>query len=618
MGGDRPGGRGCGGGALPLAVLADVGAPGEGAPGGGVTSPPPSDAPAAARENDQLAGRASDGGALPLAASPDLGLPGGGARGGGAARPTAQDDGAAAWGGGRLGGRNGDGGALPLAVPADVGVPGGGAPGGTAARRTPQDNGAAARGGGRLGGGVGDGGALFSARPADVGEAGGAGLVDDTALAQAAANDNARPFGGERDNESSPDRLVAHLRRVVPLPFVRKVRLHMDSCPGTNKSQFFYGGIGLMLATGLLDCAMVVYMVVGHTKFGPDLVARQIAGRYNTQDTFNHGQLVEHISKYATSGAYDEKMLRTWKLGTQELFAPIAHIMSYRCMVLLADDGKIRLDPVAPPADFEPFPDGGNVFHDADLMRECEGVAERRLRTVVFPSLRRKTYRGVGERAVPHLSDAPVGSSLLPASVGSCRAVRLFTRRSVSDKFWREQARWMRDPSLQAVNAALAAVDQYASHPEMRKEAYGSKAKDISDQYAKFVPPEFVPDRYLLPDRGCTGTMTQTTLGTPGMQAAPRNATHTSGNNTGRTAAPVSAQSLQKCGKVRWSGAAHAQPLASALLAPPFNGVLPRKAADWETLVTEMPAPGSGLVWDVLTLKRHAKVLAKKRPDIAG
>lgn len=482
VGGDRPGGRGCGGEALPLAVLADVGAPGEGAPGGGVTSPPPSDALAAARENDQLAGRAGDGSALPLAASPDLGLPGEGARGGGAARPTAQDDGAAAWGGGRLGGRNGDGGALPLAVPADVvvpgggarggatarlspqdggaaarggsrlggcvgeggalplaapadvGVPGGGAPGGTAARRTPQDNGAAARGGGRRGDGVGDGGALFSARPADVGEAGGASLVDDTALAQAAANDNARPFGGERDNESSPDRLVAHLRRVVPLPFVRKVRLHMDSCPGTNKSQFFYGGIGLMLATGLLDCAMVVYMVVGHTKFGPDPVARHIAGRYNTQDTFNHGQLVEHISKYVTSGAYDEKMLRTWKLGTQELFARIAHIMSYRCMVLLADDGKIRLDPVAPPADFEPFPDCGNVFHDADLMRECEGVAERRLRTVVFPSLRRKTYRGVGERAVPHLSDAPVGSSLLPASVGSCRAVRLFTRRSVSDK----------------------------------------------------------------------------------------------------------------------------------------------------------------------------------------
>ena len=31
-------------------------------------------------------------------------------------------------------------------------------------------------------------------------------------------------------------------RSSVPLPLVRKLRLHMDSCPGTNKSQFFNGG----------------------------------------------------------------------------------------------------------------------------------------------------------------------------------------------------------------------------------------------------------------------------------------------------------------------------------------------------------------------------------------
>lgn len=104
-------------------------------------------------------------------------------------------------------------------------------------------------------------------------------------------------------------RAEAQLRKSVPLPLVWKLRMHMDSCPGTNKSQFFYGGLGLILASGPLDCVMVVYMVVGHTKSGPDLVARQIAGRYNTSDTFNDGQLVKHISSYATCGAYDDSLL---------------------------------------------------------------------------------------------------------------------------------------------------------------------------------------------------------------------------------------------------------------------------------------------------------------------
>lgn len=227
---------------------------------------------------------------------------------------------------------------------------------------------------------------------------------------------------------------MAHLRRVVPLPVVRNLRLHMDSCPGRNKSKFFYGGIGHMLSTGWLDCAMVMYMVAGHTKFGPDLVARQIAGRYHTRDTFNHVQLVAHIPKYTTSGTYDETMLQTWKLGTQELFAPIAHLMSYRCFVMHAADGNICMDPAAPPVDFEPFPDGGNVLRDADRMAACERAAERRLRTVVVPSLREGKYRGVGQRAVPQHSDGSAGSSLLPKSVASCLTVRLFTRRSVSDK----------------------------------------------------------------------------------------------------------------------------------------------------------------------------------------
>lgn len=62
----------------------------------------------------------------------------------------------------------------------------------------------------------------------------------------------------------------------------------------------------------------------------------------------------------------------------------------------------------------------------------------------------------------------------------------------------------MKGSSLQAVNAALPAVQPYLMHSELRKEAYGAKAKGLSEQYANYVPPEAVPDRYDLPGGGHT------------------------------------------------------------------------------------------------------------------
>jgi len=111
-------------------------------------------------------------------------------------------------------------------------------------------------------------------------------------------------------SDVAPD-VLSRERRVVPLPFVRKLRLQMDSCPGTNKFQVFYGGLGFRLTTAVLDCAMVVYMVVGHTKFGPDLEARQVAGTYNQSDCFNHAQLLNLMLPHATAGVYDDHVLQT-------------------------------------------------------------------------------------------------------------------------------------------------------------------------------------------------------------------------------------------------------------------------------------------------------------------
>lgn len=216
-------------------------------------------------------------------------------------------------------------------------------------------------------------------------------------------------------------------RSSVPLPLAHKLRLYMDSCPGTNKSQFFYGGLGLMLAVDLLDCAMVLYMVVGHTKFGPDLVARHVAGSFNKADCFNHGQLVALMRPYTSAGAYDGKRLHTWKNGTQDLFSPIDHIMSYRNFLLLADDGGINLTAVDKlPDGFEPFDDTGPVYLDEDLQRECKHAAYRGLRRKVLPELRAYMYKGSARRVCPsavgwrrtriffpHVSEAAVRSVCL-------------------------------------------------------------------------------------------------------------------------------------------------------------------------------------------------------------
>jgi len=70
----------------------------------------------------------------------------------------------------------------------------------------------------------------------------------------------------------------------LPLePFVRNLLLQMDNCGATNKSQCF-GGLGVLLLLGILDSIEYPFIVVGHTKFNPDVIFRHIAGKYNVND----------------------------------------------------------------------------------------------------------------------------------------------------------------------------------------------------------------------------------------------------------------------------------------------------------------------------------------------
>lgn len=70
--------------------------------------------------------------------------------------------------------------------------------------------------------------------------------------------------------------------------------------------------------------------------------------------------------------------------------------------------------------------------------------------------------------------------------------------------------------------------------------------------------------------------------------------------------------------EVRRSEAAHGDSLVRALLSPPFNDHLPEKLPGWESLVNMMPKTADGQAWNLQTLKRHAKRLAKKMQDIVA
>ena len=427
------------------------------------------------------------------------------------------------------------------------------------------------------------------------------------------------PVDSDLSGYSSPS-----LRSTVPLPFVRKMRLHMDSCPSTNKSQFFFGGLGMLLACGILDFAQVLYMVVGHTKFGPDLVARSLAGAFNRSDVYNHGQLVRLFRAYGTAGAYDETILRTWKEATKTIFSPIFHIMPYRCILLLADDGEVSLgSPAKPPTNFDPFPDAGPLFGDDILKRECTKAAARGLKSSVFPDLERGAYRGVGRDAVGNLSDA-TNSMLLPSAVSSYHRVRLFTRRSIADPFWREQLGWMTANTAEQVNSVLDNIKPYGM--EQSKLPYGAKADSVAKMYEKFVPRRFVPDTYALSGAGTSGmaraVWKQTSLAPtiteqstkPGVAMDETRADgHPRGGDGGRADDGCLAPGRAK--RMRWVKLLHAKPLEDNLLAAPYSGQLPRALKDWKDIAAMMPKEGS-LEWESATLKRHGRAIAKTRENL--
>lgn len=298
-----------------------------------------------------------------------------------------------------------------------------------------------------------------------------------------------------------------------PHPFIRHVRHILDNCTGTNKSQFVKGTISITLALGILDAFAPYYGVVGHTKFECDITAQKTACSYHRSDTFNMGMLRDIFQRYATTHVYDGTMLRTWKEAEKELFAPVGHITSYRLFLMIGDDGLMELNEITEPharmaayTDLEG--DGCSFFTDVDLERELESLKGRSLR-IVLQQLRNHSYSGIGAGAGKYCNGEP---SLFPPSIESLRHVRMFKKIRNSDTFWVEQTGYQKVRCPQKFCKAIQKAQPYATSmiPGQCPKAYwGARAQQIRDQYAKFVPPMYVPDEFEISKTGCSGKVSE-------------------------------------------------------------------------------------------------------------
>lgn len=81
---------------------------------------------------------------------------------------------------------------------------------------------------------------------------------------------------------------------------------------------------------GHTDRRSVHFLLVGHTKFGADLVAQSNAGHWKSRDTFKHPMLNQHIRAYACVSQYEGNFLQSWIIATPFLLRQSNVIMNYR------------------------------------------------------------------------------------------------------------------------------------------------------------------------------------------------------------------------------------------------------------------------------------------------
>jgi len=371
----------------------------------------------------------------------------------------------------------------------------------------------------------------------------------------------------------SPEELpFAHSRSSDVNAFVRRLIYNMDNCAGTNKSQYMFGCVAILVMLGYFDAIKLFFQLQGHTKFDPDVAAQKVAGAFSGGDTFNHGMLNDHMSAHVRATAYDERLLKDWRAITPFIFDSIDNITSYRQFYFLADDGKLNLGiplkkALSPAAAFASM---GDVYSDAVLEREAELMAHRSLIDRVLPSFFRGEHKGAGSGT--GLDGAPTSSLVPPPGEFQIYQVRLFMRERSSDTHWIEQRGYMRlrDPTL--IKEALLKVQSVVPGG-----LEGPKKTQVEEQYKKYIPPQYVPDEYEMSSTGCTGLLANKPK-VQGLVFGAKSPEKSSSSSSHPTSSTTSIETT-----VRWSKEKHG-PALLALCAEKHSGSYPKSFADRNAL----------------------------------
>lgn len=430
---------------------------------------------------------------------------------------------------------------------------------------------------------------------------------DADALHHDEAEDAEECGSSQNDEQSGNAQTDGKGRECTPKPFARRLRLHIDACAGTNKSQYCFGGLALLVSLGILDVVWISFMVPGHTKFAPDLVARAIAGVYNRVDVFNIGMLLECAQRCSSAQSYDAHSMYHWKECTKQLFGSVDNIMSYRQFFILPEHEALDLGESVPlPPNMEPFPGGRAPLRRDDVLQAAsKAVYADSMKRIARECIESKYLAGVGAGA---LENGP--TRLHPSSVNSFLRVRLFMRRNESEPVWREQTDWMHPSiSLQTFNDSLQRLRPYSETPDAGREHYGKKLSGIREQYTKYVPSMFVPDDVELSSGGMT-----TGMGIGGGTRQTFMEEHISRAAATSTVPIATSGSATQIRDVRWSSAAHT-PVLRAILMREFAGSVPNSSTDVKKLVSLMqqdsPAP-LGFAWDGGKLRKRARDILKQ------
>lgn len=286
-------------------------------------------------------------------------------------------------------------------------------------------------------------------------------------------------------------------------PFVRVVQYFMDNCAGTNKSQFMFGALAVLMLTGVLDAIVIEFMVSGHTKMHLDWVFSKSGQAFRSMDIFNHGMLDAMFSTYFSVRSYCCSFLQLFRGGTTQLFDEVKDITKLRSFKIVGDDGKLH-------EDLEQVRDAGGgsrrLYTASSVDKAVQNLAARSLHGgVIDAALEATNYRGVADGTGLYGTRAEAG--IFPGF----RTVRLFKRQAEGDGPWEEQVGYQMIKDEAAIKTALATIipmsEAADDHEYVRdlSSPYGQVASQLEQQYGNWVPVHRVPDCYSVHPTGCSG-----------------------------------------------------------------------------------------------------------------